>query len=200
MDKTKCNIVFMLDENVDLCLERGLIGHKQKMDDLPDGTFMIASSYRKAIFGPYTSKGDQYLSQTPLEFYRGVPNPILRKCNWLFPFVTQGRDKGIHWDHAAKMIGVNPNIWFNLRSQRFTDEQVNILHNALLQANEIIGYSPGVINVSDLRRSIHDWNKFIQDEDRWTAQEAYECTEEGLKDILCGGDQESWEICRANME
>lgn len=193
----------MLTENVLISFDLGVIGHIQKMEDMPDkgDVFFIADSWKKVLLGPFVITGSQKYHDQPIEFHRGVPITRLEPCHWLTEFQPHpdagSADNGILWNAIADQIGLSHRAWLNIRHIQLSPDQLDWLYNELILTNNGIAVN-GEVKVEDMRRSKEDWAVFIEgvDEGQFGDDDAYYSTYEGMVDLLYDGD---YTIAEANM-
>lgn len=162
----KCGFIFLSTENVLRSLELGLIGYKDKVDDLPDGDFVIADSLRQVLLGPFRTTVSQYHSPKPVIFYAGTSNLKEQDCHWLMGFaphpVVGGIDRGSLWPVAADVMGVSNSHWSDIQECRPTQDQFHALCNELVRINLEEDFGPGVVGIGDLYRSDKEWALFLE--------------------------------------
>jgi len=194
---TRARFLFLLTENVKIALSTGKIGHRQPMDDLPDSVFFIADSLRFRVIGPFLPAGEEYESGVPVMYHRNPPLTSMVECRYLMDFIPLGLGGQVYsipWAYAAQRMGVDPLVWTNLRQTEFADFSIDRLVDAMVEIasdpdQEIEAYqfdfSASASRPEDIEAVKSYWRERSDQ-----AQEAWESSEEGMIDILFGGDKD----------
>lgn len=151
LSKPKPRFVFTLIENYAITTRTGIIGFNTDIceDHLREGELLIGVSLRQSIFGPFRQVGDPFVSYEDLGFVRlyqgydwwgdwssstvSIICPFRYRVEPVYP--DFGVQKGLSWEVAARVAGIEPSAWLELRKEKITDQQFEALVKALLLAN-----------------------------------------------------------------